>query len=377
MEEVVHYFLEGNMPVAQFREALALHYTNEKELFEQAKRCLNICCGSNNFAKRNDVLFSLLDVAVSISSLELRKELISELYVPVQSLEEAPSEYLVSCCLQLATIYEAEQNFELLCSSLEAVEKHGHFENDLEQLLLLRIRLGDAYLKLGKAEKAILTVRTSIPLAFKVSNDQLLMELQLCNARALDETGQFLEAAKCYYRVLQYKVPGNELIYRENLCSVAQCLLLAIPSPIVLQFLQEISLQPSVREIPFYSLVEKYLKRKFIGKEDGAFLLPFLLPHQVIHMNRLIEDGRHFLETNILFLSEFFEVSSTSILAKHFKLSEEQVDTVVADMVIQERLNASIDQCEGYITFLPEYGKANNLPNYVNKIATVLQHYGS
>ncbi|EPY50837.1 COP9/signalosome complex subunit Csn4 [Schizosaccharomyces cryophilus OY26] len=376
MDEVLHSFLEGKLSKEQFQEMFALHYTSEQQLHVELRNCIQICIQSGRDERTYEAVHHLLDMAAGISCLALRKNLLEYMYAQLSPLEGIRSELLAKCCLQLAAVFDAENDYENLCAALETLEKHANLESDLEQLLLLRIRLGENYIKLGKPEKAILLMRTSMPIAHKTNNHQLLMELQLCNARALDETFQFLDAARSYYKALQYKVPGNEIVFIENLSLAIQCLILATPSMIVLQFLQELSLLPNVTELPLFNFIKKYLQRKFITLEDANSILPFLLPHQVQYMHTLIANPKHFLETNLLFVSEFYEVASLENLANYFHITVKELDAVLANMIFQQRIRASIDQFAGYITFLPDSEKMLSRPNYIENISQILNQYG-
>ncbi|EPX74718.1 COP9/signalosome complex subunit Csn4 [Schizosaccharomyces octosporus yFS286] len=376
MDEVLHSFLEGKLSKEQFQATLALHYTNEQGLYEELRSCIQICIQSGRDERTYEAFHHLLDMTAGISSLAIRKSLLEYMYAQLSPLEGIRSELLAKCSLLLAAVFEAENDYENLCSALETLEKHANLETDLEQLLLLRIRLGENYIKFGKPEKAILLMRTSMPIAHKTNDHQLLMELQLCNARALDETLQFLDAARSYYKALQYKVPGNEIVFLENLSLAIQCLFLATPSQVVLQFLQELSLLPNVKELPLYPFLNKYLKRNFVTPEDANSILPFLLPHQVQYMHTLIANPKHFLETNLLFVSDFYEVASLESLAKIFGITTKELDSVLTNMIFQHRIRVTIDQFAGYVSFLPNSEKPLNRPNYIENLSQILNQYG-
>ncbi|EEB08575.1 COP9/signalosome complex subunit Csn4 [Schizosaccharomyces japonicus yFS275] len=308
--------------------------------------------------------------------LDKRKSLLLHFHERIQNLSDVRRNVYVNCCLQLASIEEEQGQYEAAIPFLKEVENVMVKDDENEQILLVRLRIADNYMKTKQYDKAAMLLRTSIQYLNREKNEQLVTDFLFCNARTLDETHQYGDAALNYSKVLDYESRLQDPIVSECVRMTAICIFLSQPTTELADLLLKLYVHPLSKTTDIYPMLKKCARYEILDRKDATRLLPCLAAHQVTFVQDIMLAQKNvFLELNIALYSRNYLRASIPVFAKHLCVSPAALQYTLIDMIKDQRLNAHIDQVNGIVTF-HDHTKAGIYAKNLERLCENLEKYG-
>lgn len=243
----------------------------------------------------------------------------------------------------------------------------------------LYVMLAELHLKGGSEIQAENYLNTARPLERDSKIEQGARDrFNLCYAKVLDSSKKFVEAANRYFLVSSgvEEVDALEALRRATVCAT-----MAEPSVArnrVLGALYRDERRAKLGDVG--QVVEKLFYQRVLRKIDIDALKPLLLPqHQSVGADKTttafdLAITRH----NIVSASKIYSSITFEDLGALLGTDSEQAESLVAQMAAQGRISATIDQLEGYVSFvgnaaIPILRWDSQIDSVGNLIATVAE----
>ena len=281
-------------------------------------------------------------------------------------------------CLSFA--YEACERFQDAARTLAEIpldQGLPSFEDDYK--FSLYVMLAELQLKCGNEVSAENYLNNARPLEREAKIQQGARDrFNLCYARVLDSSRKFVEAANRYFLVSSGVEESDAL---EALRRATVCATLAEPSAArnrVLGALYRDEKRSKLGDVG--SVIEKLFHQRVLRQLDIDSLKPLLLTqHQAVGTDKKttvfdLAITRH----NIVSASKIYSSITFEDLGALLGTNSEQAETLVSQMAAQGRISATIDQLEGYVSFVgnaavPILRWDNQIDTVGNLIATVAE----
>ncbi|ANB13061.1 hypothetical protein AWJ20_1339 [Sugiyamaella lignohabitans] len=242
-----------------------------------------------------------------------------------------------------------QERLSIIASSSTASAKN---ENENEKFELY-VRIMRNYLEADQPENAstFLSKAQYLRPQLESRNEITDIHFQLSQARILDSTRKFLDAANRYYNVSKESLV-DEADRLACLGQAVSCSILGSAGPIRSQILHRLYNDERSRQLDSFSILEKvYLDRLLLPSDVEEFARS-LQPHQMA----MLADGTTVLtravnEHNVLSVSKIYKNIGIQQLSQILDLAPAKVEQYTASMISQNRLAAQIDQIDGFIYF--------------------------
>eukprot|EP00941_MAST-03F_sp_MAST-3F-sp1_P004267 g4267.t1 len=244
----------------------------------------------------------------------------------------------------------------------------------IAQQLLLGDHVQEADTQIGKCRQYISRLTdTGFPVAAnsyaenEVASFVLKSRYTLLQAQLSDRSRHFAKAAKKYYDLFQINFRGDaedtsssekevmSVISKEHLSRLLQdavaCTILSDPGKPRQRMLQKLYEDERTHTVPHFTVLEKMAVGRLLRRAEVAAFESDLQEHQ-----RLFHDGlsvlmRSVIKHNILAASKIYSNVRLSELAKLLEISLKQAEKIAANMIASGKLNATIDQMDGFLEF--------------------------
>mmetsp|Transcript_1264 Transcript_1264/g.2648 ORF Transcript_1264/g.2648 Transcript_1264/m.2648 type:complete len:417 (-) Transcript_1264:160-1410(-) len=191
------------------------------------------------------------------------------------------------------------------------------------------------------------------------TTDELKLKHKVCYARILDAKRKFLEAATSFYQLSQMQtrhfeggkeVSEEELTVALKLATTAA--ILAPAGPQRSRLLKTLYKDERSARMPNYKVLEKMFMDRLLRAEEVEDFAATLATHQ----KAIGEDGttvldRAVMEHNMLAVSKLYKNISFEQLGALLGIDAAQAERVAAAMLVEERLEGSIDQVDQMLHF--------------------------
>jgi COP9 signalosome complex subunit 4 len=257
---------------------------------------------------------------------------------------------------RLVELYEAEQDYRnaavVLQDRLSGSERQQQMSDD--EKFEIYVRIVRYYLEADQPENAAGFISKAQYLRPTLKNKNAVTDIhfKLSQARILDSTRKFLDAAMKYYDVSRESSIVDEDDRLQCLAQAVACTILGSAGPQRSQFLRKLYNDDRSRQLSQFRILEKvYLDRLLLAEDVDEFSAQ-LAPHQLVSL----PDGttvltRSVIDHNVLSVSKIYSNILISQLAQILGLDPAKTETYTGNMISQSRLAARIDQVDGIIYF--------------------------
>jgi len=223
------------------------------------------------------------------------------------------------------------------------------------------VRIASAYLKEDmsyKAEPAIVKAASLIKEEDVKKDRTLILRYRSCAAQIADLNRNFMDAAYKYYE-LSSLVEGEQAT--DSLAYAIICAILAPAGPqrsriLGLLYKDERS---SKLEAILYTMLQKMYFGRIIAKSDEENFSNELQDHQKAKTNDGTVLTRAVIQHNILSASKLYNNISFDELGSLLGITPEKAEEISSRMIIEGRLNGSLDQIKGVINFVSNVSDLN------------------
>jgi len=295
-----------------------------------------------------------------------------------------PPEFIDLCEFSLTELKDKAVTFadqvaqirEVLSDVYESLDKWKESAKALEGISLdpnqraisshakctILVRIASAYLKEDmsyKAEPAIVKAASLIKDEDVKKDRTLILRYRSCAAQIADLNRNFMDAAYKYYE-LSSLVEGEQAT--DSLAYAIICGILAPAGPQrsrILGLLYKDERSAKLEAI-LYTMLQKMYFGRIIAKSDEENFANELQDHQKAKTN----DGgtvltRAVIQHNILSASKLYNNISFDELGSLLGITPEKAEEISSRMIIEGRLNGSLDQIKGVINFVSNVSDLN------------------
>lgn len=268
----------------------------------------------------------------------------------VQPRVVAFEEQVSSIRVQLATIYEDEENWREAARILVAIPlDSGQRFLSPEEKVDIYVKIARLYLEDEESVQAEAYINRAAELIHLVTDDALRLKYKACFARIQDYKRNFLKAAMHYYELSQIVGEQERL---QALQFAVTCAILAKAGPQRSRILATLYKDERTSKIEIFQILEKMYLERILRKGEVERFAKTLRPHQMA----MTSDGSNVLERavmehNLLSASKLYNNITFAELGSLLEITPERAEKVAASMMSEERMSGSIDQIDQLIQF--------------------------
>jgi len=262
----------------------------------------------------------------------------------------------------LAEVYEGNKQWKEAAKVLEGVSlEKSQRTLTLHYECIILVRIAFAYLQEDMAykakpfiDKAAVCIKDE-----EVKKDRtLILRYRSCAAQIADLNRMFMDAAYKYYE-LSSLVTGEQAT--DSLAYAIICAILAPAGPqrsrvLGLLYKDERS---SKMEAILYTMLQKMYFGRIIAKTDEDNFANELQEHQKAKTNEGTVLSRAVIQHNILSASKLYNNISFEELGSLLGITPERAEEIASVMIIEGRLNGTLDQIKGIINFVGNVSDLN------------------
>jgi len=258
----------------------------------------------------------------------------------------------------LAAVYQDEEEWAEAAACLRAIPLDtGNRLLDPEYKVNIYVKIAQLYLEDDEAVQAETFLNRASILVPDCKEPSLHMRYKVCFARIMDYKRRFLEASSRYYELSQ--IVGERERLDALKCAVT-CAILANAGPQRSRVLATLYKDERCSKIDIYDILEKMYLERVLRKPEVQKFAADLKPHQMA----LLSDGstvldRAVIEHNLLSASKIYNNITFSELGSLLEITPEKAEQVAARMMVENRLQGSIDQIDKLIQFETDGGSLN------------------
>lgn len=254
--------------------------------------------------------------------------------------------------LRLADIYQGGEDYLKAARVLQGLISGRRNVSDKE-LFDIYIRIIRNYLEAEQPENAAFYLNRAQYLRPTLGKIDPILEIhfKLCQARIYDSSNDFIRAAMRYFDV------SRELAVEEDdrlaaLARAVVCTVLAQPGAERSQMLKNMYGDDRSRQLPQFRILKKVYLEQLLNEADIEEFQHQLSPSQMAkNPDGTTVLSRAVIDHNLMSVSKLYDNIGLAELAKLLGLSEAQVETYTAQIVSKGKLNAVIEQEQGYVYF--------------------------
>jgi len=197
---------------------------------------------------------------------------------------------------------------------------------------------------------------------------ELLARFKLCYARCADADRKFMDAAQRYLLLSQSpEIKDESKTLLALKCSIL-CAVLAPAGPRRSRTLAMLYSDDRTHNLPSFPMLEKMFKGRIIKKAEVDKFEKLLLPHHKVKKEGLTLIQHAVIEHNILAASQIYRNIAVDQLGVLLGLDGPKAELLAWKMIEQGRMQAVIDQVEGFIEFQHAESGASSLYTWDTQI---------
>eukprot|EP00887_Chlorella_sp_A99_P001820 scaffold19.g1820.t1 len=248
---------------------------------------------------------------------------------------------------QLSEVYQQQEEWSKAAQALAGIDlDSGMRVLDAEYKLQKNIQIAMLYLEDDDAVSAETYIKKASSLLSACKNEELELQYKTCYARVLDSKRRFLEAATRYYEMSQVSEEDLE----QFLTMAITCTILAAAGPQRSRMLA--TLYKARREGPRDSCLSHVYMERILQKAEVDRFAEGLAQHQLAKLpdgSTVLE--RSVTEHNLEAASKLYNSIYVEELGALLGVPADQAEQIASRMVMENRLQAVIDQVDGLIKF--------------------------
>lgn len=259
----------------------------------------------------------------------------------------------------LADVLEKEEQWSKAAQTLAGIDlDSGNRVVDAAYRLSKSVKIAMLYLEDDDPVNADVFIKKASALIASCKDPALELQYKVCYARIADSKRRFLEAARRYYELSSVEatslgglaVDEGELL--QALAASITCTFLADAGPQRSRMLHTLYKDERAASLPAYPILEKACLERILQKEEVASFAALLKPHhQAMRPDGTTVLQRAVTQHNLSAASRLYANIGVEQLGSLLGVSDDDAEAVAADMIIDGRLQGSIDQVQRVIYF--------------------------
>eukprot|EP01099_Mayorella_cantabrigiensis_P003700 TRINITY_DN2796_c0_g1_i4.p2 TRINITY_DN2796_c0_g1~~TRINITY_DN2796_c0_g1_i4.p2 ORF type:complete len:387 (+),score=99.16 TRINITY_DN2796_c0_g1_i4:101-1261(+) len=253
----------------------------------------------------------------------------------------------------LARLYEQEEEYSEAARVLNGIplESTQRILTD-DYKVNIYIKIAQLYLEDDEAAKAAPFISKAAAFFSPQMNPNLQLRYKSCFAKIQDYRRKFIEAAIWYYELSQIVNEGERL---QALEYAITCAILAKAGPQRSRVLALLYKDERSSQLEIYPILEKMSLERVLRKEEAKKFAERLKPHQQAYVdNETKVHERAIIEHNLLSASKLYNNITFEELGSLLEISPEKAEKIAAKMIVEGRMQGSIDQIDRLIQFESE-----------------------
>lgn len=260
---------------------------------------------------------------------------------------------------QLSEVYQQQEEWSKAAQALAGIDlDSGMRVLDAEYKLQKNIQIAMLYLEDDDAVSAETYIKKASSLLSACKNEELELQYKTCYARVLDSKRRFLEAATRYYEMSQVggrRIGGRQVSeedLEQFLTMAITCTILAAAGPQRSRMLATLYKDERCSKLPLYPFLEKVYMERILQKAEVDRFAEGLAQHQLAKLpdgSTVLE--RSVTEHNLEAASKLYNSIYVEELGALLGVPADQAEQIASRMVMENRLQAVIDQVDGLIKF--------------------------
>lgn len=261
----------------------------------------------------------------------------------------------------LASILIATGSYSAAAKVLAGIDLRSQRYTDSDRAVRL-VRIAELFLEDGFTVEAEAYVNRASQVIQETNNKEVQSRYRVCYARMLDAKRKFVEASARYYELSTISSIGDMAVDEADLAILLSkaliCALLANAGPQRSRMLGQLYKDERTRDVnggKFHLVLEKMYAERILRKSEVKPVEESLERHH----RATLGDGstileRAVIEHNVLAASRVYDNISFIGLGALLEIDPSSAERIASKMISEGRLQGSIDQIDGILTFSSE-----------------------
>ena len=261
----------------------------------------------------------------------------------------------------LGAVLTASDDFIGAARALAGVDLRSQRFTDGERAQRL-VAIAELFLEDGQTVDAEAYVNRASQVINECRNEVVKSRYKVCYARMLDAKRKFVEASARYYELSMISMIGDAPVDEADLAGLLSkslvCALLANAGPQRSRMLGQLYKDDRTRDVnggKYFTVLEKMYAERLLRRAEVKPIEENLERHQ----KATLSDGstildRAVIEHNVLAASRVYDNISFTGLAELLEIEPANAERIVSKMISEGRLQGTIDQIDGILTFSSE-----------------------
>eukprot|EP00698_Gefionella_okellyi_P005695 TRINITY_DN15160_c0_g1_i1.p1 TRINITY_DN15160_c0_g1~~TRINITY_DN15160_c0_g1_i1.p1 ORF type:complete len:405 (-),score=115.14 TRINITY_DN15160_c0_g1_i1:28-1188(-) len=278
----------------------------------------------------------------------------------------------------LAKTYESQGKFRAAADtySLIPLNSDQRAISD-KQKLTTYMSIADNYIKASDFVAAEKCTNRAAVLEKEVKDAALSLRFKIANATVLDFRGKLLEASRHFFELSQQVEASRRLEFLQQ--AINTCILSAA-GPQRNKVLTILYKDDFASKAVNFGILETVYHNKLVRGKAVADFAAQLKPHHTAQVDGFSVLDNGLVQHNLLAASDIYHNMSFQQMGALLQVAPEKAEKIAAQMIMDKRLAASIDQIEGMVSFeasaatLPVWDKQiENVCHSVDRVMSLLQ----
>mmetsp|Transcript_32751 Transcript_32751/g.37135 ORF Transcript_32751/g.37135 Transcript_32751/m.37135 type:complete len:407 (+) Transcript_32751:64-1284(+) len=274
---------------------------------------------------------------------------------------------------EISKVYEDQEDWGQAAQVLSGMNiESGNKTWSLKEKLEKYIKIAEFYLEDDNYVAAEMNMSKAAQSIHEIDDVYLELRTKVCTAKIYDGKKKFLQGASAFYNLSQqtsYGIPDQELKALLNRAII--CAILASAGPQRSRILAMIYKDDRSRSLSNFDIFEKMYLDRLITKTESKKFSEGLKQHQVAVLD-VIENytvlDKAIIEHNIVAASKIYNNISFQELGKLLEITPQKAEEMIASMVSEQRIKATLDQLSGLVFFSDEEESLNTWDAQVTSV---------
>jgi COP9 signalosome complex subunit 4 len=261
----------------------------------------------------------------------------------------------------LANVLTSCEDYNGAAKVLAGIDLRSQRYTDGERAERL-VKIAELFLEEGNTIDAEAYVNRASQVISECKNQEVQSRYKVCYARMLDAKRKFIEASARYYELSLISMIGDMPVDEADLAALLSksliCAILANAGPQRSRMLGQLFKDERTRDVnggKFYTVLEKMYAERLLRRAEVKPIEESLERHQ----KATLADGstildRAVIEHNVVAASRVYDNISFTGLGELLEIGAANAERIASKMISEGRLQGSIDQIDGILTFSAE-----------------------
>lgn len=272
---------------------------------------------------------------------------------------------------QLAEAFAAKRDFYTAAKTLAVINLEGSSRSiSPEEKAEVYVKVAEFFIEADDNVSAESYNSKAAMIMHLVKSVSLQLRHKSCHARLLDAKREFLQAARAYYALSQDQgIDESDLM--QLLQNAVVCTILAKAGPLRSRLLATLYKDERTANLPTFEILERMFMDRILRKPEVRKFGDTLQDHQ----KAMLSSGftvldKAIIEHNMVAVSKIYNNITFEELGALLEITPLQAEKIVATMVSEGRLKASLDELASVVEFENE---SESLVSWDSNIAKFCQ----